>query len=335
MENADLTDSERQKLLGSKICELPLVIPGTPLETALHRLYSELDKAGIVFKPGAYLSDEWGCPSGVPVVGVPFYLADAKVYQVVSEFTFTHPINGADLIRFFRHETGHALNYAYHLYGEPGWEETFGRYSKPYNDIYKTVPFSTRFVRYSSGWYAEKHPDEDFAETFAVWLDPDSRWREVYADTPALAKLDFIDALIGRCGRNEPFVTGGKLDRPVAELGMTVAEWCKENERAARRRVKLPGIIDLDLRRLFPDTVGFPASVLFSDNRKLFVQSVNGWTGINRGLLNALVGELSRRTEILGLKVSRDKTEERIVGLAAFISALSMNYQRSHRFMPG
>ena len=39
--------------------------------------YAELEAHGIAFRPPVYLSDQWGCPDGTPLIGVPFYLADS------------------------------------------------------------------------------------------------------------------------------------------------------------------------------------------------------------------------------------------------------------------
>jgi hypothetical protein len=45
-------------------------------------------------------------------------------------------------------------------------------------------------------WYAQAHPDEDFAETFAVWLTPDLDWRARYRGWKAIAKLEYVDELM-------------------------------------------------------------------------------------------------------------------------------------------
>ena len=84
MENTiDNKLSEKQRyLLNSKICDLALKIPGTRLEELIRELYRELEQAGISFRPKTYLSDEWGCPHGVPVIGIPFYLANAELTRM-------------------------------------------------------------------------------------------------------------------------------------------------------------------------------------------------------------------------------------------------------------
>jgi hypothetical protein len=312
---------------------MPLAIRGSPLETPVNRLYAELDKAGITFKPGAYLSDGWGCPSGVPIIGIPFYLADTNVYEAVNKYIDPAPWDEAEIIRYLRHECGHALNYAYWLYKEPDWEKTFGLYSKPYKDYYKAAPFDTHFVRHSAGWYAQKHPDEDFAETFAVWLAPDSNWREVYADTLALPKLLYIDSIVKAFGGKRPGLTEGELDRPLAELDMTLRAWCRMMQRYSRKKIVLPNIIDEDLRRLFPDKEGSPAVEFLEANSRQLIRAVHDWTGVSRDLLNSLVRELTKRVKALGLKVEPGKSFEHIMSLTAFVSTLAMNYQYSNKFM--
>ncbi len=123
----------------------------------------------------------------------PFYLADPKLSELEGELTGVEAENEAEAMMYLRHEAGHAFNYAYRLYDKLSWRRLFGRFSKPYHNKYQPHPFSVRFVHHIPGWYAQKHPDEDFAETFAVWLTPNSGWRERYAQTPALEKLLYVE----------------------------------------------------------------------------------------------------------------------------------------------
>jgi len=169
------------------ISELGLRIEGSALERIRSRLYGELERKGIRFKPKFYLTDTWGCPNKVPVIGIPFYYANPVLSQIEDR------MNGAleddhELMMTFRHEAGHAINYAYRLYESPEWQEAFGRFDEPYRDFFRPNPQSRQFVKhlyqqvgsYAGRIYAQKHPDEDFAETFAVWLTPRSNWREKY-----------------------------------------------------------------------------------------------------------------------------------------------------------
>jgi len=171
-------NKEQQELLSQKISDLSLKIQGTRLEALIDELYQELEKAGISFKPKTYLADEWGCPQGVPVIGIPFYLANPELSKLEGELTGIEAEDEGENDDVSPSRAGHAFNYAYRLYRKPEWRRLFGKFSQPYQENYQPVPFSAKFVRHIPGWYVQKHPDEDFAETFAVWLTPGSDWQK-------------------------------------------------------------------------------------------------------------------------------------------------------------
>ena len=164
-------EGERQTLMGRNISYLGLSIPGTRVERMVAQLYDEIDQRGLSFHPPVYLSDQWGCPDGTALIGVPFYLADPRLEKIEDDFAEGIE-SDHESMRFLGHEAGHAFNYGYRLYDRPDWRQTFGPYSRPYRERYRADPFSHNYVRHSLGWYAQKHPDEDFAESFAVWLTP-------------------------------------------------------------------------------------------------------------------------------------------------------------------
>ncbi|MGA7057713.1 MAG: putative zinc-binding metallopeptidase, partial [Terriglobales bacterium] len=183
-----------QELLSRPIRELGLTLAGSPVERFVEQLYRELDAKGLTkFRPACYLTDEWGCPSGEPIIGIPFYLAHAALAQLEKE---THDLEDArEIMMYLRHEAGHAFTYAYKLHAKPEWKQMFGPFRRPYRDNYRPAPFSRDYVRHLPGWYAQKHPDEDFAETFAVWLTPRSNWRKRYRGWGAMAKLQYLNRL--------------------------------------------------------------------------------------------------------------------------------------------
>ena len=90
-----------------------------------------------------------------------------------------------EVLMYLRHEAGHAINYAFELWRRRDWTQTFGDFRRPYRDVYNPNPWSRDYVRYlhRAGMYhyAQKHPDEDWAETFAVWLEG-GPWRRRYRD---------------------------------------------------------------------------------------------------------------------------------------------------------
>jgi hypothetical protein len=196
------------QLLSLRFCDLKLTIAGTDLERGIDRLYEELATRGIRFRPHCWLSQEWFSPDGIPGIAIPFYLAHRRLARI--ERRFMREAEGGNrnwLMRILRHEAGHAIDSAYRVRRRRGWREVFGPASLPYPDTYRPRPGSRRFVQHLGAWYAQAHPTEDFAETFAVWLKPRSAWRREYHGWPAFAKLEFIDALAREIGETAPKVT--------------------------------------------------------------------------------------------------------------------------------
>jgi hypothetical protein len=328
-----MLDEEQKSVLSRRICDLPLKIEGTHLETLIAQLYLELEKAGISFKPGTYLSDGWGCPNLIPVIGIPFYLVDPVLCKLKVQMTGLEAEDDAEVMMILRHEAGHAFNYAHRTFNSPEWEEIFGGFSLPYKQAYKALPFSAQFVRHVPGWYVQKHPDEDFAETFAVWLTPESNWRKRYADTPALAKLLYIDKVAGKYGKQLPVITDGKLDSPLSEMTMTLASWYMEQEEGHNSSITLHKIINQDLMRLFPASEGQPVADVLRGSRRQLIRDIHYWTGIDRDTLVTLVNELLDRIQLLELKIKADQTTTMIGNVSVFITTLVMNYLYTSKFV--
>ena len=198
--------------------------------------------------------------------------------KLEGELTGIEAEDETEVMMCLRHEAGHAFNYAYRLYKKPEWRHLFGRFSQPYQENYLPVPFSTKFVRHIPGWYAQKHPDEDFAETFAVWLTPGSNWKMQYTDTPALAKLMYVDKIVGKYGPKPPVISDEKLDTPVQELTITLDRWYETGRDTNHISLNLHRTLNNDLRRLFPVEQGQPAVDILQTNRRMLIQEVNHWT---------------------------------------------------------
>ena len=325
---------EENKLLSTRIADLQLSIKGTRLEPLLNQLYRELEAAGLGnFKPGAYLSDEWGCPAGVPVIGIPFYLASPELCSLECQFTGVEAETDGEIIMYLRHESGHAFNYAYKLFKPAEWTQTFGDYSEPYKETYGVVPFSSKFVRHIPGWYAQKHPDDDFAETFALWLTPGSNWQQVYAGTPALKKLLYVDELARTHGQKPFKLSKRALDIPVEEITMTLDSWYKTYSRHSHKKIITSSILDEDLKRAFPDTNGEAAADIIAPNQITLVYEINEWTGLERHVLSELLDDLVNRTKALELKIGPGKKESALQGFAIMATTLAMNYIRRGKFV--
>jgi len=218
-----LSDDE---LLDLRLCDLGLRIEGSPVEKPLARLYHELEQRGIGFRPHCWIAQEWFSPDGVPGIAVPFYLAHPRLQKL--ERRMMGEVEGGNRKwrqRIMRHETGHAIDNAYRLRRRASWRRVFGHASAPYPDTYSPRPSSQRHVLHIGHWYAQSHPTEDFAETFAVWLQPKARWRRDYDGWPAQKKLEYVDALMGEIANARPRNQNRGVTDPLREVGQTLGEY--------------------------------------------------------------------------------------------------------------
>lgn len=330
-------DEERALVLAQKISEMPLKLEGTILESNISRLYQELETRELVFKPACYLSDAWGCPDGIPVIGIPFYLADRKLSRIEEEYT-ENLEKDEEIIVYLRHEAGHAFNYAYGLYKTEEWHSVFGPFSRPYVDDYKPNPLSKKYVKHMQGWYAQKHPDEDFAETFAVWLTPGLNWRQQYEGWDALKKLEYIDRIAGEVGKEQPKVGEFSLDVPVSELKVTILEFYERTHTKEYPKIvsQLGAFLDGDLREIFEATQepNFkPAIDLIMTNRHRLRDIVYYWTGISINLVRSLIRYLGERAQVSGIYYNPEKEQQYLMQIEAFLLTLAMNYRYTDRFV--
>ena len=327
---------EVRELLAKPIKDLGLKLEGSSLERYVQRLHRELDRKSLKkFRPPCYLTDEWGCPSGQPVIGIPFYLADPKLAKLEKEMNDLE--DDREIMMYLRHEAGHAFNYAYQLYRETEWRALFGPFRRPYRDDYRPIPFSRRFVRHIAGWYAQKHPDEDFAETFAVWLTPRSRWREKYKGWGALDKLRYVDRRARTLRDAEPVRRRGATDITVEEMDTTVADFYQAALAQQRSMMgELP--LDTDLADIFRASKRRkkgvrPAVELLKEAHKALIDKITYWTGVKRALVKALVESIETRVGELGLAAERKRENEHLAEITAYATTLTMNYLARGKFV--
>jgi hypothetical protein len=326
---------EVQEILSKPIQQLGLKLEGSPLERFVQQLYKELDAKGVKkFRPKCYLTDEWGCPNMEPVIGIPFYLADPKLQRLELEMNDLE--DSRQIMMYLRHEAGHAFNYAYELYKTPEWRDLFGPFRRPYRDAYKPVPFSRQFVRHMEGWYAQKHPDEDFAETFAVWLTPRSNWRKRYKGWSALRKLQYMERIGRKFRDTEPLHDHGSTDITVDEMEVTVGEFYQRALEQELTPGDLP--LDADLTDIFNVSKRRrkgvrPAADLMKENRKLLVDKVNYWTGVQRPLVKKLVEAIETKVAELGLRADTKLERTYLTEITAYATALAMNYITRGKFI--
>jgi hypothetical protein len=163
-----------------------------------------------------------------------------------------HEVEGGNrkwLMRILRHETGHAIDTAFGLRRRKAWREVFGKASRRYPSRYSPRPGSRRFVLHLGHWYAQSHPTEDFAETFAVWLQPRSRWRSEYAGWPALEKLEYVDATLRALAGQRALNLDRRVVEPLSENTRTLREHYRRKQARYEGDTRLS--YDRPLRRVF------------------------------------------------------------------------------------
>jgi len=244
---ASLSD---EALLETRFCDLRLTLRGTAVERLFKEIENSLWRRGIQLRPHAWLSEEWFSPDGIPGIAVPFYLAHPRLMRL--ERHFMGEVEGGNAnwcTRILRHEVGHALDNAFRLRRRKDWRSTFGKASVPYPDVYAPRPASRSYVLHLGHWYAQSHPTEDFAETFAVWLQPKARWRREYAGWPALRKLEYVDWLMSEIRGRRPPVASRELIEPLSENELTLGEHFRRKQ--ARYAFDSADAYDARLKRVF------------------------------------------------------------------------------------
>lgn len=322
-----------ERLLDIRMCDLRIRIAGTMLASCIRQLHRELASHGLLFRPHFWLSDDWFTPDGVPGIAIPFYMGHPRLAKL--ELNQMLEVEGGTpewCMRIIRHEAGHAIENAYRLRRLRRRQQIFGHTSQRYPDCYLPKPYSKSFVLHLDMWYAQSHPDEDFAETFAVWLTPQSHWRERYAGWPALKKLEYMDTLMKQLVGIKPVVTVKEQIDPVRSLKKTL----REHYRSKRERYGLdyPNFYDRDLRRLFsgdPANQANPSAAIFIRKfRKEVRRKVAEWTGEYQYTIDQVLQDMIEhcRERNLRLAVSEDQAK---VDFTILLTVQTMNYLHSGR----
>ena len=301
-----------EQLLSLRFCDLKLTIQGTELQDAIERLYRELSMRGMRFRPHCWLAQEWFSPDGIPGIAIPFYLAHKRLISI--ERRFMREVEGGNrnwLMRILRHEAGHAIDSAYRLRRRSHWRAVFGPASLPYPDTYRPRPGSRRFVQHLGAWYAQAHPTEDFAETFAVWLKPNSPWRREYEGWPAYAKLQFIDQLAQEIGDQKPLIADRSTIEDVTQETGTLREHYQQ--KLARYRLPRRSGADELLLKVFtaaPRNRSSPkAASVLRDMRASLRQQIQRSGAYSEYLVHQVLRLMIERCERLGLHVRAPRRE--------------------------
>jgi hypothetical protein len=325
-----------RELLDLRLRDLGVHLEGSWLERCLRRLHADLDRRGITFHPHAWLSDDWFSPDGVPGIAIPFYLAHPRLMRLERrQMLEVEGGSQADCLKILRHECGHALQHAYQLHRRRQYQKLFGKSSKTYPDSYRPNPASRRYVQHLRLYYAQSHPDEDFAETFAVWLASPTRWRKRYSGWPALKKLEYVEAVMRDVRSRRPrVVTRKQIDR-LSSLNMTLRQYYKDKR--ARYTPGSPRIYDRELRQLFSNDPKHHACELASAflrrNRHTILRLVARWTQEYRFTVDQVLTDMIGRCRELKLRAIGSEKQIQMDFAMLLTTKTKMLLRRPHNWI--
>jgi hypothetical protein len=336
----DLNILSQEELLSLRLCDLPLSIEGTWLEGAVGQLHAELQARGLVFYPECYLADEWLTPEGEVAIGIPFYLAHPALIKLERQMMLEAEGEGRLwCMQLLRHEAGHAFSYAYNLHKKRQWQKIFGSPQEKYGHTYKFKPYSKSYVRHLDGFYAQYHPDEDFVETFAVWLTPDVDWKEKYQGWKALEKLEFVDGLMNSLKGVAPIKPSGKKLWQQRELTITLENYYKK--KYFYEQEEFPDFHDVQLKKIFTVLTDeewwafkkdrrrnkemITAQALIHRHAKNIINSIDRCTGERKYIISDLLKAIGLRAKQLHMIVSQPQAVA-LMQLSVYVTSLTMNY---------
>jgi hypothetical protein len=330
----NLSDEDLFKV---RICDLGMRIEGSEVEPRVWQLYEELQDLGLFLRPRCYLSDEWLSPNGQPAIGIPFYLAHPRLKAL--EFRMMFEVEGgtpSSCMKLLRHEAAHAIDHAYGLHRRADWQQTFGSPRKHYSPyLYMADPHSKNHVRNLPDNYAQCHPEEDFAESFAVWLNPASQWRTRYKGWPAMRKLRYVNRVMREISelpvpRRKPV-----LHAETRSLRSTLHSYYRKKYRL--HRVGDLAFAARDLKTIFrvsrAKEPGDLASALIRRNKRHLVDSIATWSGERPGQVAGVLTRLAKLCDEHRL-VLRDDADVSLMKLSTYATTLIVNRVHTSTYRP-
>jgi hypothetical protein len=225
--NNHLSDAWKWK--DSRVCDLGLRFRESGLASYRGHLMRELQQRGLMkFRPTVYFGDEWFTPDRTIAISVPFYLATPSLidFFLDSKCVELEGTTHDQFMRLMRHECGHAFDHAYKISYRRDFRLLFGDPAKPYNPDAQISDYDCEsYVRNLNPGYAQTHPYEDFAETFAVWLESDEKKLRAFAAKPRIAaKFLYINKLAKLLGNAATYCTNRTPLNPTWRIKKTLIQ---------------------------------------------------------------------------------------------------------------
>jgi len=332
----DWANLSEEVLLETRVKDLRLRIVGSELEEPVKQLYLDLDAKNIAYHPPCYLADEWFVLEGSSAIGIPFYLAHPKLKALEQKLMLeVEGGTASTCLQLLRHEAGHALFYAYALNKRKEVRKAFGPSPEEPPESYRPKPYSKSFVRHLDNWYAQAEPDEDFAETFAVWLTPDFDWKTQYQGWPALEKLKLMDRLMAEIAGKPPSNPSVEKAYGADRLRAKLKTYYQQKQK--RYAEDYPSFYDRDLFKVFSHDGGSEGAEsafrFMKRHRRLIIDKVAQWSGEKKFIVNNLYKKLMERSRALSLKLGKSENEA-LLEITAFLTSMTANYLYTGKFKP-
>lgn len=332
-ELAELSDSDILKL---RFKNLGLSISASEVQNYVNQLYSELETKGLAYRPHIFFGDEWFSPEGMNAISVPFYLANTRLKNLEKSMMLEVEGGNPDwFMKLLRHEAGHCFDHCYRFSKRKKWSQVFGSPDKDYApERYRPQPYSKGYVKHLERWYAQAHPDEDFAETFAVWLSPNIDWKKEYSKWPiALNKLNYMDSLARESMTMKNISEKGRAPSNVANLTSTLEKYYQKRRR--ENADEYPDFYDIDLKTIFNGSVEIKTELsarrFMKRHKKEIVMTVAWATSERKFTIDALVKRLTERCAQLGLRLGKSENQT-TMEVASFLTSLVKNYLFTGKF---
>jgi len=300
-----------EQLMALRFCDLDLSISDSFLAPLIRQIRKELKERNILVKPHFWLSDEWFTPDGIPGIALPFYLVHPRLIELErTQVGYAEGDTKEWCLKLLRHELGHVIDNAFELRRKRNRQILFGKSSSAYPAYYSYMPYSKSFVRNIEEGYAQSHPAEDFAETFAVWLDPESDWQKRYKRWPAIRKLNYMENLMGELKGSLPKLKSRMLIDPIQAIRKTLRRHYTD-KRNRWGFLKDDKFFDLGLLNIFSNSEQSadytPAEMFLCQNRSDVCRETSRMSGYPRYMIEKMIDSAIKRSQELKLRVTQKK----------------------------
>lgn len=288
----NLSDEE---LLDVNLKDLGLSLEGSWCAPLIKQLERELARKGLLFRPHIWVSDEWFSPEGIPGIAIPFFVLHPRLIKL--ERKILGQVEGSTELSFMkllRHECGHAIDHAHHLSKRRGRAAHFGDNDLPYPNDYTYRPYSKNYVRHIGEGYAQAHAEEDWAETFAVWLSPSENWRVKYKGWGALEKLKYMNKVMTELKGRLPRVKSKEVIDSLADSRLTLRKYYAR--KALSKRIKGRPFFGKKLKKIFSPSSGTSGENILRTTKNKLRRAVAAQTGLYQYEIEPMLKDLLKET---------------------------------------